>query len=152
MRSLQILSAPFVLGLLTCCESMPKREVQYPITYDKSTRICSIYEDRGQYFGKVVVIEGIYRSDLRNYSLIEDQHCPDKSLIRVETAPSAEESVKAFSARTMALCGQSFCLDDLHVAVEGRIVPGKAGHLGIGAGQPVIQLTRVLFFRKVRRW
>jgi hypothetical protein len=116
--------------------------------YDKSTRICSIDQS---YFGKVVVIEGIYKSDLMYYSFIEDQHCADANVIRVGPAQDKDPSVDAFFSRTRSICGQTFCMDDLHVAAEGRIVPGKAGHLGLGEGHPVIQLTRVLFVEKARK-
>jgi hypothetical protein len=120
----------------------------YPLASEKSTRICSIDKT---YFGKIVVIEGIYKSDLRYYSFIEDQHCAESNVIRVGFAEDKDQSVEAFFDRTRDVCGESFCLDDLHVAVEGRIVPGKAGHLGFGEGEPVIHLTRVILLEKARK-
>jgi hypothetical protein len=147
MRISRSSASLLAIGLLTSCASSPKRDIVYPLLSDKSTRICAIDKS---YFGRVVLVEGIYMSDLQYFSFIQDQHCAESGVIRVYADKDENPSVAAFVERTMAICGESFCLDDLHVAAEGRIVAGKKGHLGYGEGEPVLQITRITFLEKAR--
>ena len=149
MRARQNIALLFVVIALTSCASRPTREAVYPLAYAKSTRICSINKE---YIGRVVVVEGIYQTDFHHFSVIEDQRCSSHKVIRVEAAEDHDATVDAFFRSTLSFCGPSFCMNDYQLAAEGRIVAGKAGNLALGSGQPAIQLTRVLFFRKARHW
>jgi hypothetical protein len=146
-----ILSVALALSAVSC-SSASRRDETYPLIYPASSRICSIKSSGDQYIGKVVVLEGIYSTDSSHYEFIEDQHCSMNNLITVEDKDGRRDpSVDAFYQENDARCAEQgrriLCVYRLRVAIEGRIVRGQSGHLGLGEGQPVVHLTRVLYSR-----
>lgn len=100
----------------------------------KVTKICEIKKNGDEYFGKIVRVHGIYKTDHSSYSFLLDRSCPSSKVIDVADAfhSDDESSVVAFFKSEKEACpvrGPSVCPTEIEVDAVVEIRKQSDGKL-----------------------
>jgi hypothetical protein len=114
----------------------------------KVTKICEIRKNPELYEGKIVRVQGIYKSDNSFYSFIEDESCSSMKTINVIDAfhTSGDSSIVDFFRRDREVCkisGPSVCLTNIKVDAVAKICKQPNGKV-------LLDFKTILNFHRLR--